>query len=74
MLLRVEVPPGLLRGVRVLLCYSHPTAAPCSAGGLEEYQRAPPHRGPVTVWNEREGPRLGRDAVRVTLDGDEVMA
>jgi hypothetical protein len=40
MVLRVEVPPGLLR-VGVNFGYSHHTAAQCSGGGLEEYQTVP---------------------------------
>ena len=43
MVVRVEIHPGLLVGVKVV--YSHPTAAIRSQGGLDEYQCAPPHRG-----------------------------
>jgi hypothetical protein len=33
----------------VKFAYSHPTAATCSQGGLDEYHRAPPHRGHVGI-------------------------
>ena len=36
MLLRIEIYPGLLRGGG-FGCYSHPTAAIRSQGGLDEY-------------------------------------
>src|SRR2546426_3961704 len=45
MLLRVKIHPGILLGDG-LLCYSHPTAATCGGGGLDEYQRRARDRRP----------------------------
>jgi len=53
MLVRVEIHPGLLVGVKVV--YSHPTAALRSQGGLDEYQLAPPHRRPLATLKKPKG-------------------
>jgi len=54
MLLRVEVPPGLLL-MGVNFGSRHHTAALGSGGGLDEYQCTPPHRRPVAVQKNLKG-------------------
>src|SRR5262245_13600836 len=54
MLLCVKVHPGFLLGGG-FVCYSHPTAATCSRGGLDEYQDAAPHRCPVATLKKPNG-------------------
>jgi hypothetical protein len=58
MVLRVKVHPGFLLGGG-FVCYNHPTAAPRSRGGLDEYRSRARDRRPLADLSKRENYRLG---------------